>query len=311
MSETKITHPHDRLFKRSMQQIKIAIDLFRSCLPPALVNDIDWSTLTLINSEYLLQGLEKLQSDCVYSCKIRGEEGYIIFASEHQSTEKAMMSYRMLRYGVTIMDQHLAQGHQKLPIVLPIVMYHGTVSPYPYSCEIWDCFSHPELAKQWALKPFQLIDLTVLSDEEIEQHGLANVLEMLLKHSRQERVLGWLKKMIAAGKLTIIYSEIGPDYVRDVGKYIIKACGDEKYPEERDQAIALLASAVPEVGEDIMTFAQQFKQEGIRQGMQQGMQQGVQQEKHEIAKRLLERGMSPEDIVQITGLAKKELKALH
>ena len=31
-------------------------------------------------------------------------------------------------------------------------------------------------------KPFKLIDLSILSDKEIEQHGIAALFEMLLKH---------------------------------------------------------------------------------------------------------------------------------
>lgn len=90
---------------------------------------------------------------------------------------------RSLQYIVGIMGNHIRQGHEKLPIVL----YHGKSSPYPYSTEIWDCFELPDLAKQWALKAFQLIDLTVMSDEEIQKHGLSSAMEFIFKHYQGPR----------------------------------------------------------------------------------------------------------------------------
>lgn len=217
------------------------------------------------------------------------------------------MAFRVLQYTVGIMDNHLSQGHEKLPVVISLVIYHGIQSPYPYPTEIWDCFEQPELAKQWALKPFQLIDLTVMNDEEINHHGLASMMELLLKHAREEQVLAWVKKMLKEGNLAIIYSEIGPGYIQEGWKYIVKACGSDKHPEERDRVVLALASAFPEIGEEIMTFAQQFKQEGIQQGIQQGLQQGLQQ----TALRMLKKGTPLNEIEEITGLSKKELLHLH
>ncbi len=85
-------------------------------------------------------------------------------------------------------------GHKKLPIVLPICLYHGTKTPYPHLLDIYECFDNPLLAKQTIFKPFTLIDLTVLSDDELAQDGLAFLMEMLLKHSRAKNFLTILKQ---------------------------------------------------------------------------------------------------------------------
>lgn len=310
MSKKKLPQPHDCLFRRSMEEIQIARDWFQANLPKELLAQMDLSTLTLANSDFVLEGLERLQDDCVYRCQINGSEGYIVTVVEHQSTAQKMMAFRTLQYEVAIMGSYSRQG-KKLPVVVSLVLYHGVETPYPYSTDIWDCFETPELAKQWSLKPFRLVDLTVLSDEEIEKHGLASVMETLLKHSREEQVLWWLKKMIATGKLTIIYSKLGKTYVKSVGTYLVDRFGSEKHPEELEEAITLVANAVPDMREEIMTFAQQLEQRGLQQGLQQGEQRGERNKALAMAKKMLARGDDIRDIEELTELSFEEISQLR
>lgn len=308
---SEIAHPHDRLFRRSMQEKAIAIDLLRSTLPAELLAQMDLSTLILANGDFVTKELKRFQNDCIYRCKIHNSDGYVVLAAEHQSRDEKLMAFRLLEYRVAIMRGHLSQGHDKLPIVVSLVLYHGKQSPYPHSVQLWDCFAEPELAKQWGMTPFHLIDLTTLTDEEIAQHGLAFAMEMILKHSREKRVITWLQRMLADEKLAIICSKVGANYLYDIGTYILYACGSKQQPEELEQAIALLADAIPEKREEVMTFAQQLEQRGIQQGIQQGMQQGMQQRNLEVAKNLFSAGVDVKVIKQSTGLSDEELSCLH
>lgn len=100
----KIKDPFDRLFRLSMQEKKLAVELLSTYLPPELVQKIDFSTLTLLNGSTLLKNLRITHSDCVYGCTIEGKEAYIILACEHQSTAKELMAFRVLKYVVGLMD---------------------------------------------------------------------------------------------------------------------------------------------------------------------------------------------------------------
>ena len=51
-------------------------------------------------------------------------------------------------------------------------------------------------------------------------------------------------------------------------------------------------------------------EQGMKQGMKQGVKQGVKQEKIEIAKRMLEKGMNLNSIMEITGLSKEEIEKI-
>ena len=51
-------------------------------------------------------------------------------------------------------------------------------------------------------------------------------------------------------------------------------------------------------------------QEGINIGISQGINQGLQKRNIEIAKSMLKKNMDIEDIIDITGLSKEEIKKL-
>jgi predicted transposase/invertase (TIGR01784 family) len=65
----------------------------------------------------------------------------------------------------------------------------------------------------------------------------------------------------------------------------------------------VLANAVPEIGEEIMTFAQQFKQEGL----QQGLKSGERNKSFEIARNLLMSGVDQQIIKRSNGLSDEDI----
>lgn len=43
------------------------------------------------------------------------------------------MAFRMMRYSIAAMQNHLDAGYKELPLVIPMLFYHDCRSPYPYS----------------------------------------------------------------------------------------------------------------------------------------------------------------------------------
>ncbi len=295
-------------------------DWLQAHLPPEIVALADMSTLAPVPTEFIPKWPQTLHSDVVYSCLINGHPGYFHIVAEHQSTPDPLMAFRILQYSVELMSNHLKAGHEKLPIILPLVLYHGEKSPYPHSVEIHDCYDSPELARQWALRPFRLIDLTVLSDEDISRHGLSSAMEILLRHSRDRELssLVWLKQLLTEGKMAIIYTEIGSTYFRDILRYFIEICGRADSHEELDKALEMWVNAVPQAKEDIMTFAQQLeqrgrekgRQEGHQEGRQEGIEQGRQETKIKLAQEFLAQGVERSIVKLSTGLSDEELDNL-
>jgi predicted transposase/invertase (TIGR01784 family) len=182
------------------------------------------------------------------------------------------------------------------------------------SLSIYDCYPDPEFAKKTAFKPFRLIDLTVLSDEEISQHGLAALMEMLFKHQRDKDFLSIMRKMLQSRLVQNVIKELNISYLNDMLNYIVTTTQDETEPKAAQHLIQDLIRAFPDetARKSIMTFAQQLKQEGLQQGLQQGLQRGLEQgfEKGitSVAKIMRYKGLDQKTIEEILSLSKKELE---
>jgi predicted transposase/invertase (TIGR01784 family) len=56
---------------------------------------------------------------------------------EHQSSPDNHMAFRLMRYAIAAMQRHLDAGHKTLPLVVPMLFYHGATSPYPFPSTGW------------------------------------------------------------------------------------------------------------------------------------------------------------------------------
>ncbi|MCC2625635.1 MAG: hypothetical protein K0R14_1508 [Burkholderiales bacterium] len=91
--------------------------------------------------------------------------------------------------------------------------------------------------------------------------------------------------------------------------------------EELRPLIEQVKQNLPEYGGNIMSYAEELRQEGLKQGMsyaeqlrREGIQQGLQEGQHEaqleIARELLKRGMDKEEISAITHLTPSQMSEL-
>ncbi len=317
----RIHQIHDKFVKRSLQEKRIAMAFLQAHLPAAIYQILNMETLTLTNKSLVPPGLREIHCDIVYQCQIDRDDGFIIFLIEHQSSTPELMAFRKLQYTVGLMDQYLRAGHTKLPLVLSICIYHGKKSPYPSSTDVYDEFEHPELARQLVFKPFILIDLTTLSEEEIEKHGLVALMEMLLKHSRAKDFIGQLKRFFYSAIFSNTIELLGREYFNDVLTYIFYSNVNQR-PRSSDAVIQALKETLPNEEEVIMTLAEELeqigKQKGRQEGMQKGMRKGMKKGRREgeyqkalsIAKKMLEAGVEFAFIKQVTELSDEEITAL-
>ena len=189
-----VRSPHDSLFKALCETKGVALDMVRSMVPERLFQKLNPESFKLLPKSFVSKELRQTHSDLVYQCQIEGHEGYVVFLLEHQSSPDELMAFRKLEYNIGIMRHQLQQGKKKLPTIINICVYHG-VNSYPYSTDIFDCFSDPDLAREWMFKPFQLMDLSRMGDQEIEHLGKAALLAFLLKHSRDGELVVQVERM--------------------------------------------------------------------------------------------------------------------
>lgn len=197
MNKTPTSTPHDAVFKTFLHHPETARDFLQIHLPASLCELCDFQTLKLETDSFIEEELRAYYSDVQWSVKTTDGDGYIYVVIEHQSTPNAHMAFRLMRYAVAAMQKHLDAGHQQLPLVVPMLFYHGAKSPYPYSLCWLDEFASPKLARQLYAAAFPLVDITVIPDDEIVQHRRMALLELIQKHIRQRDLMGLVEQIVS------------------------------------------------------------------------------------------------------------------
>ncbi|PHM62840.1 putative transposase [Xenorhabdus ishibashii] len=306
-----------------MTQIENAKDFFDIHLPEKIKQRCDLSTLTLTNSSFIDRQLRSRMSDVLYSVKTQQGDGYIYVLVEHQSTPDKMMAWRMMHYSFMAMNQHLQQGNKELPLVVPVLFYHGDRSPYPFQ-QIWtQCFSLSELAEELYFNPFPLVDVTVIDDNELVNHRKIAVMELAMKHKNLREGFKVVTTLLAqvlkhnynsdhdvATILNYLFNTMDSPHFEQVIQQLIEQT------ESHQEVIVSIAQRLQEKGrkEGVQQGILQGVQQGLQQGVQQGLQQGreeAQRQRLEIARNLLKNGVSIELIMETTGLSREELLSLQ
>lgn len=78
----------------------------------------------------------------------------------------------------------------------------------------------------------------------------------------------------------------------------------------RDEISAIAYATEKGLTQGIKEGREKGLQEGIKEGIKEGIQKGIQKEKRNTIKKLLEKNFSIEEIEEITGINKKEIKKI-
>ena len=212
--------------------------------------------------------------------------GYIYVVIEHQSKPEELMAFRMMRYSIAAMQNHLDAGYKELPLVIPMLFYHGCRSPYPYSLCWLDEFAEPAIARKIYSSAFPLVDITVVPDDEIMQHRKMALLELIQKHIRQRDLLGLVDQIVSL----LVTGNTNDRQLKALFNYVLQT-GDAR----RFRAF------IGEITERAPQEKDRLREEGAMQG------------KHEealrIAQEMMEKGFDHEVILTLTRLSPDDLIA--
>lgn len=270
MTDNHLT-PHDRFFRAIMVDPKIAREFFEQNLPADIKAVIDFASIQLQNESHIDDKLKLQVTDLLYYAEFSGKPGYIYVLVEHQANPHKLMAFRLIKYMIAIMEDHLKKtGDDILPVIYPCIFYTGN-RKYNYSTDIFDLFGgNKELARSILLQPYQLIDLSKISDEKLKEFLRYGVMARTMKHIYEKDFLVFLRDMIGDLKAVEGFGEM--DYIYTVLSYIVQA------GEIRDQQefIKIVETGLTKINRgDIMTLADQFRQEGKQEGKQEGRQEGI------------------------------------
>lgn len=313
--------PHDAVFKHLLSQRATARDFLLIHLPPHLREQCNLGTLRLESGSFIEEDLRASHSDILYSLKTRSGEGYIYILIEHQSSPDRHMAFRLMRYAIAAMQRHLDKGHRQLPLVIPLLFYHGRTSPYPHSTRWLDGFSQPEVAERLYSQNFPLIDVTEIPDDQLIQHRRVAMLELLQKHIRQRDLMDISEQLVRI--LSLGYTT--RRQFKTLLNYMLQA-GNAAEPVAFLRKLAQKTPLKPHK-ETLMNIAhfleERGRKEGVLQGMKAGLEKGLRKGRQEgrnegqlaattrIARSMLEEGLDPSQVAKLTGLSPQQLDNLQ
>lgn len=299
MKKSTTSTPHDAVFKRFLAHPETARDFLDIWLPESLRDLCKLDTLKLESGSFVEEDLRASYSDVLWSLQTTKGNGYIYALIEHQSSPDAHMAFRLMRYAIAAMQRHLDAGYKTLPLVVPILFYHGVESPYPFSLSWLDEFAEPEIARQLYDAPFPLVDITVVSDDEIMQHRRMALLELVQKHIRERDLT------LLVDKLTVLLvkEHANDSQIETLFNYLLQSGSATRF----EVFIRRLAGRVPQHKERLMTIAECLRESGRKEGKLEGKLEGKQDEALRIAHAMLEKGIDRDLVLLITGLSIDEL----
>lgn len=310
----KLTYtPHDKNFKLSLSSKEVAKDFLFTHLSKSILKTLKLSTLKICSDSYITAELEHNYSDIVYSIKTnKNHPCYIYTLIEHMSTAAWDLPIRMVEYQLSIIANHRRQypKDRKIPVVVPLLVYNGTKSPYPKTLDIIKLFNNPVLAQTTFAKPASLIDLTVMSDQTIKKHNLVSLLEFAQKHVRDQKFLtNSIKNLVAI--INKLDNYIGSNKSLEIGGwfkdyvygnlhylfYYAKINDDQEFIKELEKVKFIKQEGV------MGALARKIEQDGIAKGEEKKVK--------EIASIMLNKGADLNFIKEVTNLTLDEIKQIQ
>ena len=212
-------------------------------------------------------------------------------------------------------------GHHQLPLVIPLLFYHGRISPYPHSTRWLDGFSQPEVAERLYSQNFPLIDVTEIPDDQLIQHRRVAMLELLQKHIRQRDLMDiseQLVRILSLGYTTRRQFKTLLNYMLQAGNAadpvaFLRKLAQQTPLKPHKETLMNIAHFLEERGrkEGVLQGMKAGIEKGLRKGRQEGRHQGQQEATQRIAQAMLDDGLEPSQVAKLTGLSLRQLAKLQ
>jgi predicted transposase/invertase (TIGR01784 family) len=265
MSE-EIAHPHNNLVQVVMSDMAEARSFLQSYLPQELSQGLNWSTLKLHEGSFIDEDLRGSETDLLYEVEpISGDASlwaYVLL--EHQSAPDRWMRFRLLKYCCRIWDMSFREhpDQRQLRPIIPLVFYQGERS-WSYSTEFADLFAESVRDWPWVVRFCHgLIDQATMQPDEVQGELKAQLMQLVMMAAYHPN-LAWMERVARLlGSLSSLGPSGGMNYVRIFVLCILAT----QEPETAQSFREMLRQYAPEVGDDVMTYAQELLAQGEEKG---------------------------------------------
>jgi predicted transposase/invertase (TIGR01784 family) len=274
------TTPHDRLVQYVFGDPAHAASLLRAVLPAAVVDRIDWESLTREDASYTNAQLEGREGDLLFSALVGVHRALFYVMFEHQSSVDRWMAVRVHMYTSRIWEELLRRHGRSAPVpaVFPIVLFHDT-GPWNAPTDVKDLLdldaeSARAMAPYLPRHRFLLVDLDGMQDDALRHLALTALVRLALVLMRDTRKLEWaeLRGRLGAWRdafLEVLRAPGGVAAASALMHYILSTS-----PASQDEVHDFALELGPAAEEAVMTAGEQLIQEGMARGIAKGKAEG-------------------------------------
>ncbi|HZI03793.1 MAG TPA: Rpn family recombination-promoting nuclease/putative transposase [Archangium sp.] len=292
--------PHDLFARYTFGHPERAAAELRAVLPAHVVSEVDWASLTREPGSVVDPELRETESDLLFTARLHTGRPLLLYVLlEHQSSVDRWMALRMLRYVVRHVERW-RQEHPKselLPIIIPLVMYHGPDGAWTAPRRVEDLFDLPEgeaERERWrALVPrfeYLLDDLTAEREAALSARPgppLARLAWLVLRYGRTGEMARKLPDWVALFAQVQAGPE-GAEHLVVVIHYLVWT-EDKAVHAAARQVLHSVMDA--ERAEELMgTWAEEMIERGLQQGRVEGLARGREEGREEGLQQGLIRG---------------------
>jgi predicted transposase/invertase (TIGR01784 family) len=294
----EIHHPHDLMVRAVLSDLTEAASFLQTHLPEAVSQALNWSTLTLLEGSFVDEDLRESEADLLYEVEhVSGATSLWVYVLlEHQSTPDRWMRLRLLKYCCRIWDLSFRDypEQRELRAIVPLVFYQGERS-WSYSSEFAELFA--ESVRDWPGVPrfsHGLIDQSGMQPDEVQGDLKVRIMQLVMLAAYHPTV-AWMERVASLlDSLASLPPSGGINHVRLFVLYILATQEPKAAQSFRD----VLRQYAPEVGDDLMTYAQEL------------LAQGEIRAQVRIIENLLREGMEWLVIERVTGVNEAQFQAL-
>ena len=284
--------PHDRFVRHAFADAAAAADLLRQALPKGILKDLVLSEVHVRSESFVDQDLCEHATDLLVEVPtIPGEQAFIYVLVEHKAEPDPWVMLQLYRYIGQIWrrlhDENSSTRH--LPLVVPLVVYHGRREwrqPLDFQSIVE---VHSELEAQ-LVPSFRtlLYDMGTVNAPDLPagRRFLATIVALQTARDFAPALMRLLVRLLKHAPLSPQWR----GFVESVLRYLLQALE----PVQQPLLLQEIRRQHFHEGEDrYMTIAESLKEEGI--------QQGALQDKQQVLIRQLNRkyGTNPEERARI------------
>jgi predicted transposase YdaD len=258
----EIHHPHDLIVRAVLRDLAEAASFLQAHLSEEVSQALDWSTLRLLEGSFVDEDLRGSEADLLYEIEHISSEAslWVYLLLEHQSTPDRWMRFRLLKYCCRIWDMSFREypEQRELRAIVPLVFYQGERN-WSYSSEFADLFA--ESVRDWPGVPrffHGLIDQSGMQPDEVRGDLKARLMQLVML-AAYHPARAWMEQVSRLlNSLSSLALSGGINYVRIFVLYILAT----QEPEAAQSFREVLQRYAPEVGDNLMTYAQELLEKG-------------------------------------------------